>query len=272
MEGENVSSIGVSPQAEKKTRQRSTIGFPYTDLDSCVSMANAIHEHVGLGDCDDAQLAAWTDQSPKSSGYRVQLYAARGFGLISGEAGRHKLTDLGRSIVDPSQVREAKVKAFLTVPLFKAMFEAYKGGVIPPAAALERQIVDLGVSEKQKDRARQVFERSAEEAGFFEHGRNRLVTPGVPVREERPKSEGKDEGGNGNGGGDGGSGGGRDVDLNLDPLLIELLKKIPLAKAGWPSAQRLRWFRTFAMNVSQIYDEDESPIELDIKITKETAD
>jgi hypothetical protein len=272
MEGENVSSIGANPKAEKQTRQRSTIAFPYTDLDSCVAMANAIHDHVGLGDCDDSQLAAWTNQSPKSSGFRIQMYAARGFGLLSGEGGRHKLTELGRAIVDPNQVREAKAKAFLAVPLFKAIFENFKGGVIPPASALEREIVSLGVSEKQKDRARQVLERSAEEAGFFEHGRNRLVMPGVPVREDKPQSEKKDEdGGNDNGGSGGGGGGGRGADLNLDPLLIELLKKIPPAKESWPAAQRVRWFRTFAMNVSQIYDDDATPVELDIKAIKEAA-
>lgn len=44
-----------------------------------------------------------------------------------------------------------------------------------------------------------------------------------------------------------------------------LLKKIPNAENGWPGPQRLRWFRTFAMNVSQIYDDDLSPIELEIK-------
>ena len=54
----------------------------------------------------------------------------------------------------------------------------------------------------------------------------------------------------------GGDGGGSD-DLNLDPLLVALLKKVPDAEKGWPAAQRVRWFRAFAMNVSQIYDGDD---------------
>lgn len=54
----------------------------------------------------------------------------------------------------------------------------------------------------------------------------------------------------------GGGGGGDDglTELGLDALLIALLKKIPTS-GDWPAQQRLRWFRTFAMNVSQIYDE-----------------
>jgi hypothetical protein len=66
------------------------------------------------------------------------------------------------------------------------IFENYKGGVLPPAAASERDIVGLGVAEKQTGRARQVFEKSAEQAGYFEHGKTRLVMPAVAAREDAP--------------------------------------------------------------------------------------
>ncbi len=70
--------------------------------------------------------------------------------------------------------------------------------------------------------------------------------------------------GGGRGGGDDGLAG-----LGLDPLLIALLKKIP--KSGeWPATQRAV-IRTFAMNVSQIYDEDSEPVEMKIDLDKEAA-
>jgi hypothetical protein len=47
--------------------------------------------------------------------------------------------------------------------------------------------------------------------------------------------------------------------LGLDPLLIALLKKVPSPDKGWPGAARVRWFRTLAMNVSQISDGDGGP-------------
>src|SRR5439155_13482121 len=74
-------------------RQRSTIGFPYMDLGAAIEMASAIHGHAGLGDCDDDQLAAWTDQSAKASTFRVQVYAARMFGILEAEGGKHKLSE-----------------------------------------------------------------------------------------------------------------------------------------------------------------------------------
>ncbi|QBR70908.1 hypothetical protein CU048_06010 [Beijerinckiaceae bacterium] len=265
MAGETVSiseAAASKSEDDKQTRQRSTIAFPYEDLDSSIKLVEAIHGNAGLGDCGDDQLAAWSGQSPKSSGFRIQIAAARLFGLIDSEGGHYKLTQLGASVMDPAQARTAKAQAFLNVPLFKAIFEKYKGSVLPSqASALEREIVGLGVSDKVKDRARVKFEKSAEQAAFFEHGKNRLVMPavatGVEVSPPPPPKVEK------NGGGDGGD------NLDLDPLLIELLKKIPAADAGWPAPQRLRWFRTFAMNVSQIYDDDSSPVELDIKILSE---
>ena len=66
----------LSGDASKKSRQRSTIAFPYMDLESAIKMADAIHSNVGHGECSDDQLAAWTGQSGKSSTFRVQISAS----------------------------------------------------------------------------------------------------------------------------------------------------------------------------------------------------
>ena len=258
---------GEAATAEK--RQRSAIAFTYDDFDAAAAVAQAIHSNAGHGTCSLAQLAPWMKQSAKSSGFRVQLAAARLFGLIdSDNAESYRLTPLGIRVVDPAQARAARVEAFLSVPLFKALYEKYKGTVTPPNAALEREIVALGVSEKQKARARQVFESSAKQTGFREHGPAQLVMPAVvvppPGAQNPPPAGGGGDGGNG-GGNSGGGGGGVGVELDLDPLLIALLQKIPSQGAEWPRDRRLRWFRTFAMNVSQVYDaDDDDPVELTI--------
>lgn len=249
---------------EGRTRQRSTIAFPYTDYEGAAEVAAAIHGNVGHGACSaSAQLAPWMGQSPKSSSFRTQLAATRLFGLIeSDNSESYRLTPLGTKVVDPAQARTAKAESFLRVPLFAALFEKYKSGVTPPSAALEREIVSLGVSEKQKARARQVFESSAEQTGFREHGANRLVLPAVVV----PPPSVPDRKPEGTGGGGGGS-----VGLNLDPLLIALLQKIPAQGEAWPKERRLRWFKTFAMNVSQVYDDEDDPVELRVSLSTETA-
>ena len=222
MAGENIANVADAEQDEADGRQRSSIGFPYNNLGDAIEVAQAIHSNAGTGECDNSQLSAWMNVSAKSSGYRIQISAARMFGLVETTSGRHKLSPLGLTIVDPQQERDARARSFLTVPLYKAIFDKYKAGVLPPAAALERDLIGLGVAEKQTGRARQVFERSAEQAGFFEHGKNRLVMPALALR-DLPREK-VDENGGGGGGGNGG--GGSNVDqLDLDPLLIALLKR-----------------------------------------------
>lgn len=220
------------------------------DLTSAVDLAAAIFKNVAGGECDDDQLAAWTNQSSKSSTFRVQVYAARTFGVLSGEASRHKLTDLGLCIVDTMREREARVRAFLNVPLYSAIFERFKGGQLPPAAALEREMVTLGVAPKQKDRARQVFERSAEQAGFFAHGRDRLIQPGIAPSHHNPPPQEEERGGGNNGGGHGGGSGGSD---DVDPIIRGLLVRLPKTGSVWPTQQRKLWLKLLEGSFELIY-------------------
>lgn len=234
-------------------RQRSTIQFPYNNLNDAIEVAQALHDNVGTGDGDDSQLSAWMKMSPKSSGFRVQLASAKLFGVIEGGSNGYRLSSLGRMIVDPQRSREARAKAFMNVPLYKTVYEKYKGGVLPPAAAFERDIVGLGVSEKQKERARQVFERSAEQANFFEHGKTRLVLPAV-ARSAEPEAEHvEDEGGNG---------GGKPPPPPppqgpaLHPFIQGLLLKLPEPETEWELAQRVKWLQTAANIFDLIYKGD----------------
>ena len=123
------------------------------------------------------------------------------------------------------------------------------------AAALEREIVGLGVSDKVKDRARQVFERSADQAGFFAHGRNRLVMPGFASRppdalapadlqDSGPTDEKKKSGGGGGGISD------------HDPLIIGLFQKLPAPESEWAAPARLKWLQTAANVFDLLYKGD----------------
>lgn len=237
---------------EKQTRQRSAVAFAYIDLQDTVVVATAIHENVGTGDCDEHQLAAWLNKSAKSSGFRLLLNTARLFGLMETDTtGRSHLTALGRRAVDPTQAREARVRAFLAVPLYEMIFEKYKGGVLPPAAALEREMSQIGVAEKQIRVARLVMERSAQYAGFFEHGRDRLVMPGIAPADHHaeppPVEREMEKRGGGNGGGSG--------DLPpLDDLILSLVKKLPPSgTADWKATDRAMWLQMAAMAFQMVY-------------------
>ena len=59
------------------------------------------------------------------------------------------------------------------------MYDQYKGNALPPPPAIERQVEQLGVSPKQKERARQTFMKSAQYAGFIDSATGRFVKPGI---------------------------------------------------------------------------------------------
>jgi hypothetical protein len=131
----------------------------------------------------------------------------------------------------------------LNVPLYRAVFDKYRGGVLPgQAAAIERELVGFGVSDKVKDRARQVLERSAEQAGFFEQGRNRLVMPGIATGREAPRD---DTGG-------GGSGGGAEPPA-IDPIIQGLLSRLPKSGDVWPESERELWLDLLSGSFKLIY-------------------
>jgi hypothetical protein len=48
---------------------------------------------------------------------------------------------------------------------------------VPPDAALKKELIASGVASALSSTARRVLEWSAEQAGFYEAGRDRLVMP-----------------------------------------------------------------------------------------------
>jgi hypothetical protein len=253
-------------------RERSTIQFPYNDLDDAADLARVIYNNAS-GHCTLDQLAGYVKQPITSGTFRLRVSNASTFGLTENERGGVRLTDLGRRIADTAQEAAARVDAFMNVPLYQRIYDNYKGFTLPGPAALEKFMRDVGVSSKQTGKARHAFARSAKQAGFFAHGDDRLVRPASLGPGTKPVEDPKAGAGQqvqqeidrgGGGGGDGTD------DLGLDPLLIALLKKVPSPDKGWPGPARIRWFRTFAMNVSQIYDADGEPVEMKIDLEKAT--
>jgi hypothetical protein len=235
-------------------RQRSSIAFPYMDLGEAIALAKAIHNNVGTGTCSIEQLAPWVKQSPSSSGFRSRLAAARLFGLINTDRSEAlQLTELGKLVVDNKRDREGRAKAFLSVPLYAALHDKFKGSVVPPVAALEKELAALGVASTLTDTARRVLERSADQAGFYESGRDRLVMPGftpaMQREEEKPLEEEPAHGG-GNGGGG--------KQPPIDPIIAGLLARLPKTGAAWPEADRKLWLQLLEGSFKLIY-KDASP-------------
>jgi hypothetical protein len=266
----------AQPQADGK-RERSTIGFTYLPLDEAVAIAKGVHAVAGSS-CQIDQLAGQLKQSPASSMFKLRVSTARIFGLVTYSQNIVSLTPLGTRICDPQQEQAAKADAFLAVPLYKQIYEQFKGASLPPAGALETVMGNMGVAPKQKSNARQVFQRSATQAGFFAFGPTRLVYPPIKGGVSAPTAIEEDAGNadestsekhhraKHRGGGDGG--GSQD---ELHPFVAGLLKTLPPADSDWPMDSRRKWLQAASHIFELIYKDSESKGSLRIEVQKESA-
>ena len=240
---------------EKRAYDRSTIEFPYSDLDNAIEVARTIHTRAGSA-CSPNQLAAWMDKSATGGTFRAWLSAARIFGFVETERGQVSLSALGQEATQPDTQQGAKIGAFLNVPLYQEMFDRYEGHALPPAAAIERQMVELGVVKKQADRARQTFMKSAQAAGFVDPQTGRFVKPGMPSRTSKEAESNKEHEGS-RGGGDGGD----SFPPDIDPIIAGLLQRLPKTGSVWPEAERKRWLDLLSGCFWLIYESGDTPNE-----------
>lgn len=152
------------------------------------------------------------------------------------------LTDLGNQIIRSDSEAKARAIAFMTVPLYRAIYDLYKGRLLPGDAALEADMVKLGVAPKQKSRARQGFQRSAEQAKL---GKDRLVMPGG-VSVDSKISNGSAS---------------RKMDQpqtitatgDIDPMLSMLFESLPPSGSEWSSDARQQWLEILRRAFDHVY-------------------
>jgi hypothetical protein len=257
-----------APQPASEERGRSSVDFPYFDLDSGQEVAEAVRE-VGVTACDPASLATKLNMAPDGGGFRMRLLTAKTFGLIAyGRAagGMVELTDLGRQIADPQTQRRARLDAFMAIPLYRTLFDRLKGQVLPPPPAIERLMESMGVAPKQKDKARQVFMRSAKQAGLFELSNDRMTlppsvntnapSPAAPAAtaDEHPQRRRA------------GGGGGDD---HLHPFIRGLIDKLPPPDSDWDLPSRAKWLTT-AANIFDLMYQGSSDTGIKVKLEGST--
>lgn len=268
MESEEKARVTDLPKKNAPS-ERSTIEFPYADLDSSVEIVNGVHQ-IGGTACEYEQLAAHLGLEAKGGGFRIRVLSAKTFGLLTSErGGRITLTDSGREIIDPQTEKNARIKAFLSVELFEKVFSTFKGRPLPPIAGLERALGEMGVGAKVVKNARQVLMRSAKQAGYFELSADRLTTPS-----NRSGHVSHEQGGIAppkRGNGNGGEGGEPDIDLH--PFIEGLLKTLPKPESNWSIASRVKWLQAASHVFDLIYSTEdgsnqEETATIEIKINK----
>jgi len=240
--------VATSASVQQVHREASTIGFPYLDLDDAKALCQTAFVKAG-GECPLDKLAADLGHDTTNSGaFRQKLATARMFGLIELRRDSMALSSLGFEIVETDREKAAAARAFLKVPLYKATFDRFRGRQLPPDAALERVFSEMGVAKKQAAKARQVFQRSAESAGFFGSGRDRLVEPVLPKSAAsqvpaKPREEDTPKKGVGT--------------EDVPELVTAMFKQLPPSGSSFARDRRVKWLQTLENILELVYGNED---------------
>jgi len=242
----------------KRQNELSTIGFPYSDLEAASGLARVLWESGGT--LTREQLAA--SMKLQSGTFSSRLSAARMFGFVDTQhQGKVAITELGQAILGgPSQEDAARVCAFLNVPLYRKVYDEFRGKPLPPRPfGLEQVLVAMGVSPKQKSNARAALEKSARQAGFLTADPNRLIEPIIGLKANDmhigPPTVGMPTL-NTTGGLNSALEAMHATPPNVDPLILGLLSHLPKPGERWEAEKRARWLKTLAANMDLIYEDD----------------
>jgi hypothetical protein len=222
--------------------------FTSFDLDSCLEVAKAIHDHGGR--LSSAELAARLNYKSDNNGsFNTRLANARLFGLVTGTAAALSTTPLSIAILDPDYpvaAAHARLAAFESVPLFKAVLEHFHGQQLPDESGMRTALTTQ--FEITTEKAQMVLARlmeSAEQAGLFRttNNRSRMIRPtlpsaDVPVTQPEPPAPHFENDRNG-------STGDRDrVGVRTNKMIDGALDMLPDERT-WDEASLGLWLRFF---------------------------
>ena len=249
------------------SRERSTIQFPYMNLEAVIPLPKTVYAW-GARTCERGQLAGQLDMVADGGQFRQKMQNARTFGLLT-YSGKHvELTEIGVQLCDPTTEKEALVRAFLSVPLFEQVYEKLRDRPLPPDAAIQRQMVDMGVAPKQAERARRAFRSSARTAGFFEIAADRLVRPhtsgsnGKPGITDPGKTDVNQPTGSGNEPPPRGP---------IHPMIQALLAEMPASGTAWEKAHCVMWLKMMLLSLGMIYTNRDELQEIEITVREESV-
>ncbi len=195
------------PEAVTPPRKRelSKTKFPVYSLLDSVAVAKAVHDKGG-GVASNDQLAAYLGyRSSKNGAYLARIASARTFDLIAGQGDRITITPRAQMILMPEfpeDARRAMTEAFLSVPLFRVVYDDNHGKQLPSDFGMKNAFrTRYGITPSRLDDAYRALMDSADQAGFFSTrgGRTQLIIPRVgsvsPAAEPPPAVNPADGGG-----------------------------------------------------------------------------
>ncbi len=156
----------------RKARQRSVYLFPAYGFTTALDIARRVEESGG-GTLTEETLAVSMGLSVKSSGFRLKSLAARQFQLVTKQGQTLITTPVAKAIFKPTSPEDAQRgyrQSFLSIPLFQAVFERYRGQRLPDSQTLRNVLErEFYVEHSRVQQAERTLLDSARDAQLLRH-------------------------------------------------------------------------------------------------------
>lgn len=169
-------AVPKKPTAPKKAKVRWT--FPRSTLEAALKIPYAIKEHNGGNAWPPEEIRKSIGAGTGGNAYFYLTAASRDYGLTVGtnSAEKIELSDLGRDLVyapDAETEKALKLRAFLTVDVFKRVLEYYKGSNLPEMKYLGNTLEkEFGLAPETHDEFSRTFRENCQYLG---------ITSGIPA-------------------------------------------------------------------------------------------
>ncbi len=161
-------SRGSKPGRSRVTAENR---YPVYDLDESAEVANAVKNRGG-NLCSPDQLGGYLNYKSTAGGaFAQRVAAAKAFGFIETNQGKYRVTARGEKVLAPIYQfdRERAYRdAFLSVPLYRRVYEAHKGKSLPQGLGMQNYLLQtFDIPLRVVGTAVRVLMASAKQAGFF---------------------------------------------------------------------------------------------------------
>ena len=170
--------------ADKKSRVRWP--FPRATLEEALKIPFAVKDHNGGNPWEPDEVRKAVGAGTGGNAWFYLTAASRDYGLTIGTstAERIALTDLGRDTVyapNPDAEKNFKLRAFLTVDIFKRVLEYYKGSNLPEMKYLGNTLQkEFGLDPETHEEFSRTFRENCQYLG---------ITSGIPAAMEGTDDE-----------------------------------------------------------------------------------
>lgn len=159
--------------------------YPQASFEKCLELADAV-ESLG-GSSSNEVVAHKLGKQPTSGGFSIIIGSTSKFGLVENRKGNLSVTERYKEIklaYTPEEKSKLLAESFLLPPVFKSLFEKFKGRELPLAFLPKMLIREFNVEEAAASRVSGYFVEGVKQLGLIDDsGCLQEISPSLQIEE-----------------------------------------------------------------------------------------